>query len=443
MPRKKPARAQNVSEWQPEFPLRGKHDVRHLLLSLVFLPALLVSILSLFFAYLLFDQPLFRFHEPVWIFPPPLLHWLQTSLGLAGFHFAALIFFLVLLWTPVILATINLPNWLETSLVMLRTAELIAMAGLCFPHALAREFLNINNSHPLMPALYWGVFALITTGYWWLSYINNSRKAFGDVRRATTPESRSRSDRWISFEAFSIFLILFAVMAIEGYFLATHSAGKITLWPYDLFTTQAKNAAVEKEIASLKNRMASRSAPQSESVQIDPSPFKAAAADSIKMIEKNVSLQHRMTKLAWICGSMLCGLLFFMFSCLPDRLMRATLIPVTFHERDMAGVIGKAHRYLLHFGRAMLLKSPLLLLGGLIITFTFLITPALLTSASRLHFLEALTQADEIILVLAVFLAWFIPLSLAVVTPDETFGEYFNARLANHIMMIQGHLIFI
>jgi hypothetical protein len=96
------------------------------------------------------------------------------------------------------------------------------------------------------------------------------------------------------------------------------------------------------------------------------------------------------------------------------------------------GVFFKSYRYLYHFALAMLLRFPVLLLGGLVLTLIFLITPIILTSAGRFEILNLLAEADEITLALGVFIAWFSPISLAVVMPDETFGEYFNHRRSYH-----------
>lgn len=451
-----------------EYPLRHKHDGKKFLLWLILLPAVIVTCLTHFFAGLLFSP----------------LSTQAVYISLA--HFLALLLFLWFFWLPIQLAMLKLWDWFENFALLVRTVVLIVAVRALFPHDLVREFLGEKNAAPLIQVGYEVGFALILGAYCLLSWLNNSRKAFGDVRRAATPESRSRSNRWLWFDAFSIFFVLFAVVVIELYFLATLSVGDFTRTPYDRFKMKNREAEALKEGAQVGLALRRTNA-QADSMRtalkadtlalslhlpaktarafaqaLQDSDAVALSADSLVVLVSKSSRQkllaqlaqgegatekarqkHRMIELAWLCCGMLSGLAFFLLSCLPNRLMHATLIPVTFHERDMRGVIFKSYRYLAHFARAMLLKNPLLMLGGLLITIIFMITPALLTGAARWYHLSLISQADEIILALAVFLSWFIPLALAVVTPDDTFGEYFNNRLADHLMMIQGHLVFI
>ncbi len=477
-----------------EYPLRSPKDCRNFYLALVVVPAGLTAVLAFFSAELIFDNTSSVF-----------------LLAVSAAHFFALLVFLVLFWLPVALAIFNFSDRAETRAVGLRTAALLAAIGVLFPHQLVREALQGEQQHALIPVLYWGFGLVLGVGYAGLSWYNNSRKAFGEVRKAAAPQSRTRSDRWVWFEALSIFMVLFAVIVLEGWFLALMSAGRMTAEPYRHFTWTARNKAVQavkdsvlKSHAEQGKKFVQEAQLEEERRQHKHAVFppdstlaqarsdtlrqKAAAApvlyDTIGLVPDSAAFQQtlttsdssqrklaataatapqfsqsaiaaaeaearrmeqklRMIELTWMCCSILCGLIFFLTACLPNRLMQAVLIPVTFHERDVRGVFFKAHRYLLHFARALLLKNPLLVLGGAIMTAVFFVTPAILTGAGQLRFLDNLAQVDEAILVLGVFLAWFIPLALQAVTPDDTFGEYFTRRLANHLMMIQGHLVFI
>jgi voltage-gated potassium channel Kch len=266
-------------------------------------------------------------------------------------------------------------------------------------------------------------------------------------------------DRLLWFDAITNFLVLFAVIVIEIWFLASMSRGKFDLTPYDCFSLAAKEAAtrgepvcpqdlVESKIA-LEIKSKSEALQETDTLQPDTSrPQDIARLSTFFQVDSTASasetrLRHRMTKLSWLCSGILCALIFFLWACLPNRLMKATLVPLTFHEVDIEQVLFKSHSYLYHYAVAMLLQFPILVLGGLAVTLVFLAAPIILTSADHIHLLQNLAQADEVILALGVFLAWFIPVSLAVVTPDETFGQYFNHRLADHIMRVQGHIVFI
>jgi len=482
-----PPNAPAAREREVEYPLRQPHDRRNFYLWLIFAPALLVTLLTHFFAELLFKPPdsfsLFTFSaRPLFVAFSP-----SGTVLISIVHFLALLIFLWLFWLPVQLAIHNLWNWFETAILMARTVLLVAAIRALFPHDLVLEFLDENKTRALLSRGYEAVFIVILLAYGLGSIVNNSRKAFGDVRRAAAPERRSRSDRWLWFDAFSIFFVLFAVIVLELYFLGLLRVGGFSSTPYEDFKMKHREAsafktgagflatgvtwgrvptpadsvqfALKREtltIALLKAYAAmpsgARAFQDSTAVVRDLFSLGLSSASLQKLfarlpqaesVAEKARRQNRMLELAWLCCAMLSALTFFVSSCLPNRLMHAALVPVTFHERDMKGVIFKTHRYLYHFVRAMLLKNPLLMLGGLLITVIFLITPAILTGAGRLYHLGLITQADEIILALAVFLSWFIPLTLAAVSPDDTFGEYFNHRLADHLMMIQGHLVFI
>jgi hypothetical protein len=474
-------------EHEIEYPLRHPHDRRNFYLWLILAPALLTTLLTHFFAELLFKQPgafsllVFSAHPFFAAFS------LSGTVLISSVHFLALLAFLWLFWLPIQLAAYNLWDWLETALIIARTFFLVAAIRALFPHDLILEFLDENKTRALISRGYEAVFAVILLAYCVGSLVNNSRKAFGDVRRAAAPEKRARADRWPWFDAFSLFFVFFAVIVLELYFLAMMRAGGFTSAPYESFKMKhreagafaaggrflATGAAWERELtpadsaqfahkleaatlALLKRHATMPAGPgvlqdstaagrEVYSLALSPS-FReklfAQLPQAGSVVEK-ARRENRMLELAWLCCAMLSALTFFVAACLPNRLMHAALIPVTFHERDMKGVIFKAHRYLHHFVRAMLLKNPLLMLGGLLMTVIFLITPAILTGAGRLHHLDLIAQADEIILALAVFLSWFIPLALAAVAPDDTFGEYFNHRVADHLMMIQNHLVFI
>ncbi len=303
------------------------------------------------------------------------------------YHFAFLLVFLLMLWGPVFLAIPDLSERLEMSLVIGRSVILIAAAFVLFPHQLIAKLLESDKEARPMFSLYLIFFGLFLSGYFILAIFNNRRTAFRDVRMAKEPQGRKYPDRWLWFEASSTFLVLLAVIVIEIWFLAAIGKGQFDFHPYD-------------DLAEAR-------------------------------------------WLPWLCCGVLCAFIFFLWACLPNRLMKATLIPLTFQERDVQGVIFKSYRYLYHFARAMMLKYPLLLIGGISLTLIFLATPAVLINANPSDPSENFITPDVIILALAVFISWFIPISLAVVMPDETFGEYFNRRLANHVMMVQGHLVFI
>ena len=124
--------------------------------------------------------------------------------------------------------------------------------------------------------------------------------------------------------------------------------------------------------------------------------------------------------------------------------MKEILIPVTFHERDVRGVILKAYRYLWQFIQALTLKHPFLFIGGGAVVGILLIIPLVFVSVDQFRYLKDLIiGTDQLIWTIGIFIAWFSPIVSALIHPDETFGDYFNKRLANLLMMVQGHKVII
>jgi len=317
---------------------------------------------------------------------------IQYIFAISILHYFVLRLFLLLLWTPMALTILNWPDWIETSIVAARTSILVAAMVILFPHALIREFIIGGDEAPQpLWTLYKIFFASGIGIYLVFAYFNNRRTAFRDVRMATAPQGRKYSERWLWFDAGAQVLVLFAVIIIEIWIFAIIGNGEFEFFPYQRF----------------------------------------------------MRAQPDMTELSWLCAGILCAMIYFLWACLPNRLMKSTLAPLTFHERDVEGLLFKSHRYLRHFVTAMLLKHPILLVGGVILTALFLAMPTILTRAGHTNMLAQIMQADEIIFALGVFIAWFVPIALAAVKPDETFGEYFDHRLANHIMMVQGHTVLI
>jgi len=458
-------------------------NLKRFLGFLVFIPALLTALSAFGCARLLFVDVSVSY-----------------LFGVSMWHLGALLAFLYLLWLPVSLAIYDLSEGWEMGLIVARTLILIVAVSLMFPHQLVCEFLQGYKVYWNLEPLYLSLFAIVVTAYGGMACYNNSQKAFRDVRSGVARQGRTHSDRWRWFDAISIFMVLFAVIVIECWFLAAMSKGKLDFAPYECFTYAAKQAAIEGKLLCPQATMPtvpapplkakSPVAPKADTAQIVSPPRGVAtkkpalnlptanvamtkeqwqemlsqATDSLRLsmlrlqqdLAKSDSaqidsiqvagqrrLKFRMTRLAWFCCGILSAVLFFLWACLPSRLMKATLVSVTFHDRDVRHVLFRSQSYIRHFIRAMLLQYPYLFVGGISLTFVFLVAPAVFTSAGRLNILDELVAADEVILALGIFFAWFSPIVLAVVSPDETFGEYFNHRLANHIMMVQGHLIFV
>jgi len=438
-------------------------DSKKFFLVVGIVPAFLTVALSIVFAILLYSNLSY-------------IHLVRASF----LHFITLIVFVILVWIPVYLAV---PKWSERKelgVVMGRSALLFLMVWVLFPHRLVQSFFNLDQTRRTW--FYWLIFIAVGLAYLASTYYTNRHTAVHDVRIAAEPQERRYTNRLLWLDALSIFLTFFAVIVIELYFLAMMGNGKIDAAPYELFTKaddwenflhpqKARNDSIvpgkngQSPAPSLDPHQKDSSAAQQikrpfpDTTKSDT--ILASATVAVKLAIKSldssqaaridspkISANAKMPVikwrlLAWFCASILCALILVLWACLPAHLMKAILIPVTFHERDIKDVFFKSYRYLGHFMLAVLLKHPIIFPGSLFLLLVFNAAPAFLIWIEQTDMLAWLVQVDEVILVLGIFVAWFTPITLAAIMPDETFGEYFNQRLANHLMMVQGHAVFI
>ncbi len=359
-----------------EYPLRRKWDVSKFIFFLFVFPVCVVAIISMGCGLLLFP------HISV-----------KHAIGVSIWHILLLLGFLLLLWVPSLLAIAPWLEWVETILVIIRSLGLVMLILLLFPRTLAETFF-INKGM-------WDLIQLTVAAgilFYIVIIIFNARHSPSrEVRAAEAPRSRKYRERWVWFDAITLFLLFFSAIVLEGWVLLQFGNSAISLLPDEIF---------------FHNNFFYN------------------------------DLHIRMQMLSWLSCAILNGLIFFLWPCLGNRLMNAVLIPVTFHERDIWGLIRNTYRYLRHFYWAMLLKHPFLLPGGLAISLILLVIPIIFYAAKQTVILSMITQADEFVLALGVFFAWFSPLALSVVKPDTTFGEYFEQRLSNLLMAIQSHTVF-
>ncbi len=292
----------------------------------------------------------------------------------------------------------NWPAGLENALIYSRNTLLILLIVALFPHYLIVDFLSKTESATTYFYIYCFLAAAFCLGYLILSIFKLYRSAFRDIRAAEAPQSRNRPNRWLWFDSLTLFIILLGIIFIELWFLSILGQNQFLWRPETIF---------------------------------------------ILPTGQETDVVFEMKKMAWWCCATLTALVFFLWGCLGNRLMSTILIPVTFHERDVRGIIQNAYKYLRHFALALLLNKPVLVPGGLVLTFIFLFTPIVFVSVDQYQMLDTLTEADQIILAIGVFFAWFSNLVISAINPDVTFADYFNKRLSTQLMMVQGHIVFL
>jgi len=436
-----------------EYPLRDKWDILKFGLYLFVLPILITAAVTSICGYFLFPDISARHFRNV-----------------AGVHSAILLLLLILLWIPVFFAIVNWKNWIERTIILVRNVLGISFILFFFPHKVVYEFLAGKHPEINIWNRYWAVVLGFSIIYLVFAALKTYRTAFKEIMAGEKPQERKHPERLQWFDSMSFIFLLCAVIVIELWTLSTIGNNHIEFNPCqnpvhtflqremppdssrqtDSTRITANQSLTTNQSADSVNVVSSQSSPQATespgvqanaNITISNATQSQATNTSDPDKKSPEQIKREMRVITWLACSILTGLIFFLSACLGNRLVNNILVPVTFHERDVRGVVQKAYRYLWHFSLAMLLKHPFLLIGGILISFIFLSVPIILISIDQHSILNSLVQIDLLILVIVISFAWFSPMTLAVVRPDETFGEYFNQRLANHLMMVQGHIV--
>lgn len=431
-----------------EYPIRGLHDRRKFWLFLIILPSLATVIVSSVCAAFSFQNFSFDYY-----------------LKISGLHWSVLLVFLILLWVPSWLAITTWPERLEIVLTYIRNILLMGMIWILFPYKLVEKFFRKMFAEPEFQWWYLGSIIIISFVFFLIARASIRRTALRDILAGKEPRERKYSEKWLWFNALTFFLVLAGVFVIEFWFMTTLGKGELSRYPHEIVFYERplnESSLVASPVAVTGSDEVSvffppliktYSAQAQDSVVKTVSNSLSVESDSAESPEsggasnsKSFTCQdkHRLRVISWIACSILCTFIFFIWGCMANRLMKEILIPVTFHERDVKGVVLKAYRYLWQFINALTLKHPFLFMGGGIVAAVVLIIPLIFVSVDQHKYLKDLIiGTDQLIWTIGIFIAWFSPIVSALVHPDETFGEYFNQRLANLLMMVQGHKVII
>lgn len=436
-----------------EYPLREKWDILKFGLYLFVLPILVTVGITTFCGYFLFPDIS-----------------IQHFWDVAGVHSVILFLLLFLLWIPAFFAIVNWKDWIERTIIFVRNVLGILFILFFFPHKVVYEFLAGKHPEIDIWSRYWAVVIGLLVVYLIFATLKTYRTAFKEILAGEKPQERKHPERLHWFDSMGFIFLLCTVIVIDLWTLSTIGNNHLELDlyqnPIHTFLQREMPPDSSRQSDSTKETASQNLRPNSSVDSLNAADFQSSpeaielssfqttvektssnvtqsqAKDSPENEEKSEEqMRSEMRVITWLTCAILSALIFFLSACLGNRLMNNILIPVTFHERDVRGVVQKAYRYLWHFGFAMLLKHPFLLIGGVLISLLFLTIPIILISIDRHGILYKLVQIDILILVVVISFAWFSPMTLAVVRPDETFGEYFNQRLANHLMMVQGHIV--
>ena len=316
----------------------------------------------------------------------PFTYWQLAILPAA--HFAVLMIFLSLLWIPAWLAVAEWGDKTENSIYYIRNFVLLGIVVFAFPHLLIEDF--VKNAFPKsgyeISMISLMIIALI---FFILAVGSLKRTALRDIQAGKEPRQRKYSEKWLWFNSATLVFLFIGIFIIELWFMAALARPVFSIYPHEIMVPFPK-------------------------------------------MEQNLPLTT--------CA-LFAALVFFLWAGIGNRLMKEILIPVTFHERDIRGLIFKAHTYLRESVSAVLLRHPFLIIGGIFLSTIILLTPLILVATRQPNLLTYVVGADQLIWTIGIFIAWFGPIISAIIHPDETYGQHFNQRLTNLLMMVQGHIV--
>ncbi len=364
-----------------------------------------------------------------------------------GIHAGALILYIWLLWVPHFLNYLNWHATTETVLIFLRNIALLLIVYVLFPHDIVMKILfpdsgrvqDFQSSYNLIWFL-----GLLVIGF--ISIWHYKTTAASEVGLAKLPKQRRKKRKAIWFEGFSILGVLIGFLVIELWVMAYHKTGRLERKPYHFFIEKLDRS--QQELLQQENqnppafiiplhvapiyvevfyRGISPENPPPETATEHPSPV--------------AKTWYQIT--AWFAGSLFVALWLFLTAGLGNRVMLPTLISVTFHEMDIEGILFRAPTYLKHLWRAILMKFHFLTIGGGILVSLILLAAVFLIWIPNEAVFEKLFQPDGLVLIIGIFVAWFGQFLFSLLNIDETYGEYFNHYVANHLMQIQGHIVYV
>ncbi|MCB0261905.1 MAG: hypothetical protein KDH98_02025 [Calditrichaeota bacterium] len=446
-----------------EYPLRDdKYGKLKLLLYFVILPAIGAAALNMLLGIVIAKWQWAEFDG-----------WLQLKIFFC--HAAILTLFSVLLWVPEFLAVKDWPEPRENRWVMIKNVLTIALFVLLFPHEIVGLFFAGADYTESMTfqIIYWSVLFSVIGGLFWFIRRNHKKSAFYEIQMGKAPRQRRNPERSSLYESLILIVMFLGIFFIELWALSNTTNQKINRCSAGTYLSCTSKQLAGFDIVSA-DVIAPETLPDSAAIAQPSGTSQSSsmlkfAFQSFNVISEflfSIDHQHnhlaglkyeiskthtpeiqeekrdnrRLFVITWICIALFCTILYFLTAGISNRMMKNILIPVTFQERDVLGILMKTKNYFYHFWRAMIAKYTFLLFGSLGISVLFLLTPVLFLATDHPKELGMIIQIDVVVLIFGIFLAWISPLINALIQPDITFGEYFNHRIADHLMQVQGHI---
>ncbi len=151
--------------------------------------------------------------------------------------------------------------------------------------------------------------------------------------------------------------------------------------------------------------------------------------------------------LAWACIALVNTFLILAFGGFSSRILTAVL-PVATQQperiyKHIKEIIMKADIYTKNFRDYLANEYAFSVLGGFFGTIIYLGIPIVLHAAGQYETLANAFNEDTAFFAAALMAAWLGPILVALYRIDDTFGKHFNAAIADHLMDIKDHVVYV
>ncbi len=386
--------------------------------------------------------------------PYPLPNW-TTHAFILIVHFLVLGLIYFLFWIPYMISAFEtrlVRNLIAPAIFFLRNFLLIFLILILFPyqmvHMILRGFL------PRSVIFLVGLLGLFVLGFViaFSTYFLTDRST---ARRAQLPKwvIKAKPTRLQQSVIYVLFVFVFVV--VEGWFTALIISGKSP----DLDTVYAGGNLAVRQIFF--------QASAEDFFKLEP-PYAVLFEDFLQLeiyssegeqtlkIRNNWSFPAKNTRewmrlesnlIAWACISLISTFLMLAFGGFSSRIMTAVLPVATQQsERLHLGpkeIILKADIYAKNFRDFLAGEYAFSVLGGFFGTLVYLGLPIVFHASQQFELITSSFNEDTAFFAVALIAAWLGPVIVALYKIDDTFGKYFNSAIANLIMDIRTHAVYV
>ena len=378
---------------------------------------------------------------------------LDGVLPTAIYHFFLLQILLFIIWIPHFLLMLNLKPFVEKSILVLRHTIMMLLFFAFIPYQLIQHILRgLTLFDVVFLSGIMIVFAyLLSLG---LLLFRKDKEKVGMDHEEILGYLKERD----SYKALSFFFIIGLVLLMEFWivgcslmtsFLPAKQYFEAPVFVYEvLVKAETAEKLAERELvypyANLYNSIARQQDLDEPLLQetVQNVPFWKTIEPGTEFWDEFFSVFT-----AWLAAAILCTALFIAFGGLTARVLAAALHtalqqPEKMHKGPREIVL-KSGVYGSNFRNHIMKEFPFSVLGGFAGTLLFLGIPIVLHGANRFELVAKGVNEDTMFFALALIAAWIGPVIMALFKIDYTFGQHFNRAIADIIMDIREHVVYV